>query len=69
MAVSDFSWLKLASFVGVLLLVVEFILSVAFGIQSFHDGQAAHGVVFIAGAALSAVGAWQVYHHYQKNDK
>ena len=69
MAVSDFSWLKLASFIGALLLAVLFIASVAFGIQSLHDGEAAHGTVFLADALLSAAGAWQVYHHYHKIDK
>ena len=69
MAVSDFSWLKLASFIGALLLAVLFIASVAFGIQSLHDGEIAHGIVYLAGAMLSADAAWRVYHNYQKSDK
>lgn len=69
MAVAKFSWLKLASFIGALLLSVVAILSAAFGIQSLNDGETAHGVVSIAAAVASIVATWLVYLNYQNNDR
>ena len=50
MAESDFSWLKIASFFGVAILVFVCFVAMAAGINQVCNGDAAHGI-----AALSVL--------------
>lgn len=66
MAESNFSWLKTASFVGALVLLVLAFVMVAGGVYLIGDAHTFHGVATIIGGLLSAAGAVVVYRNYQK---
>lgn len=65
MAESDFSWLKIASFFGVAILVFVCFVAMAAGINQVCNGDAAHGIACIIGAIASAFCAFLVYRNYQ----
>lgn len=66
MAESNFSWLKIASFVGALVLVMLAVVTIANGIMTTVGGDALHGVFSIAcGLVCGACAVW-VYKNYQK---
>lgn len=66
MAESDFSWLKIASFVGVLILVVLAIVSISSGINMITTGNTFYGVSSVFGGIVCIIGAILVYKNYQK---
>lgn len=70
MAESDFSWLKTASFIGALVLLVLAFVMIAGGAYLIEANHALHGVASIIGGGLSIAGAVAVYKNYQrKSDK
>ena len=66
MAESDFSWFKIASFFGALVLVVLFFVMLGFGITNIIDGEKIYGGACIVDGLLSGGLAWWVYQNYQK---
>lgn len=66
MAESEFSWFKLASFLGALLLLVLASVVIASGIYQIVAGSVFHGVACILSGALCVVNAWLVYRNYQR---
>ena len=66
MAEATFSWFKLASFVGALVLAVLTFLLVGCGIYQIIGGMTTYGVACIAGGILSGISAFGVYNNYQK---
>lgn len=66
MAESDFSWLKIASFVGALILVVLAIVSISSGINMITTGNTFYGVSSVFGGIVCIIGAVLVYKNYQK---
>lgn len=66
MAESDFSWLKIASFIGALVLIVLTFITVANGISLITNGSVFEGIVNILGGAVCLVGFILVYKNYQK---
>ena len=66
MAESDFSWLKIASFFGALVLIVLTFITVANGISLITNGSVFEGVVNIVGGAVCLMGFILVYKNYQK---
>lgn len=65
MAESDFSWLKIASFIGALVLAVLAFVAIASGINFIISGNALYGVCSVIAGALCGFGAYLVYQHYQ----
>lgn len=66
MAESDFSWLKIASFVGALILVILAIVSISSGINMITTGNTFYGVSTVFGGIVCIIGAVLVYKNYQK---
>ena len=66
MAEATFTWKKLASFVGALVLVVLAIVVISLGVNLFADGKEFYGVSSIASGVVCAVNAAMVYLNYQK---
>lgn len=66
MAESDFSWIKLASFIGVLVLIILAFVSIGSGINIWTDGNAFRGIACIAGGLVCGAGAIAVYLNYQR---
>lgn len=66
MAESKFSWLKVASFIGALVLVILAVVTIANGIMTIVGGDAIHGVFSIAGGLVCGACAVWVYKNYQK---
>jgi hypothetical protein len=66
MAESDFSWLKMASFFGALVLVILAIVTIANGILLITGGDVMRGVASIVGGLVCAAGAVIVYLNYQR---
>jgi hypothetical protein len=66
MAESKFSWLKVASFIGALVLVILAIVTIANGIMTTVGGDALHGVFSIAGGLVCGACAVWAYKNYQK---
>ena len=66
MAESDFSWLKIASFIGALVLIVLTFITASNGISLMVNGSVFQGVVNILGGAVCLVGFILVYKNYQK---
>ena len=66
MAESNFSWLKLASFIGALVFVILAFALIAGGIYQVIDGKSFYGVASIFGGLLSGVVALSIYNYYQK---
>lgn len=64
--VSKFSWFKILSFFGALLLVFMCFVVIAGGITLIVDGNAFNGVFTIIAGILCGAGAWAVYRNYQK---
>ena len=69
MAVSEFSWLKIASFIGALLLVIVCIITLASGISIISAGNIFRGIGCSISAVLNGYGAVQVYKNYQKKSR
>lgn len=69
MAVSEFSWLKIASFIGALLLVIVCIITLATGISIISEDSIFRGVVCTISAFINGYGAVQVYKNYQKKSR
>jgi len=66
MAEAKFSWFKLASFVGALVLAIIAFLLIGGGIYQIIGGATTYGVAGILGGAISGIVAWWVYQNYQK---
>ena len=66
MAQCDFSWFKLGSFYGALLLVVLCFVMLGFGINNVVNGETIYGIACIAAVVLSAGIALWLYKNYQK---
>lgn len=66
MAESTFSWLKLASFIGAVVLVILAFALIAGGIYQIVGGDSFHGVAGILGGLLSGIVALSLYHYYQR---
>ena len=66
MAESEFSWLKIASFIGALVLIILMVVTVSNGISLIVNGSAFEGIVNILGGAVCLIGAILVYKNYQK---
>ena len=69
MAVSEFSWFKVASFVGAVVLVVLAVIVIALGIGLIKDAHGFYGASSIASGVVCAVNAVMVYNNYQKKDE
>jgi hypothetical protein len=69
MAVSEFSWLKIASFIGALLLVVVCIITLATGISILSEGNVFRGVICTISALINGCGAVLVYKNYQEKSR
>ena len=66
MAESDFSWLKIACFIGAAVLVILAFVLVASGIYLIVDGNSFYGVSSILGGLLSGIVAFSLYQYYQR---
>ena len=66
MAEATFSWFKLASFLGALVLVVLAIVVISLGVNLITDGKVFYGVSSIASGVVCAINAVMVYKNYQK---
>lgn len=66
MAECDFSWFKLASFLGAALLAILAFALVASGIYLIIGSSIFYGVASILGGTLCGVAACQVYNNYQQ---
>ncbi len=69
MAEAKFSWFKLVSFIGALLLAVLTFLLVGGGIYQIIGSQSTYGVACIAGGILSGIVTVGVYNNYQKKSR
>lgn len=66
MAEANFSWLKIASFIGALVLVVLAFIGIASGINMVLADNAFYGAAsIIGGIACGAIAVW-VYRNYQE---
>ena len=68
MAECDFSWFKIASFFGALVLVVLCFIMLGFGIQNMVSGENIYGGACIVAGLLSGGLAWWAYNNYQKKE-
>ena len=66
MAESDFSWLKIASFLGALVLIVMTFITLANGIRLVTSGSVFEGIVNMLGGGVCLAGFVWVYKNYQK---
>lgn len=66
MAESTFSWLKLASFIGAVVLVILAFALIAGGVYQIVGCDSFHGVAGILGGLISVVVAWSLYEYYQR---
>lgn len=66
MAEATFSWFKLASFIGALVLAILTFLLVGGGVYQIIGGMTTYGVACIAGGILSGIAAVGVYNNYQQ---
>lgn len=66
MAESDFSWLKIASFFGVLVLFVLAIVVVASGCNQIAAHKTFYGVASILAGLVCVVNAVLIYKNYQE---
>lgn len=69
MAVSEFSWFKIGSFVGATILAVMCFILLGFGINTIVSGEAFYGVACIVAGLLSAGCAVVVYKNYQNKTR
>ena len=66
MAESEFSWLKVASFVGALILIIVCMVMLGLGINMISGGNAFQGGACVVAGLLSGGLAVWVYKNYQK---
>lgn len=66
MAESDFSWLKVASFIGACFLLVLAIVVIATGITLIKDGSTFYGVATTISGVVCIISSVLVYKNYQK---
>ena len=66
MAECDFSWFKICSFFGALVLVFLCFMLLGFGISNMVDGEAAYGVACVIAGIICGGAAVKVYINYQK---
>ena len=69
MAESNFTWLKVASFIGALVLFVLAFVVVASGCNLISAGSAFYGVASILSGAVCLADAVWVYKNYQKKSR
>ena len=69
MAESQFSWFKVASFVGATLLAVICFVAVAAGFNLYTMGQSFYGIMCVVAGFLSGAFAVMVYKNYQKKSR
>jgi membrane protein DedA with SNARE-associated domain len=69
MAESQFSWFKVASFVGATLLAVICFVAVAAGFNLYHEGQSFVGIMCAIAGVFSGACAVMVYKNYQKKSR
>lgn len=65
MAESNFSWFKIASFIGAGLLLIVAIVAIASGITLITESDTTRGVITIVSGLVCGVNAYAVYKHYQ----
>ena len=69
MAESQFSWFKVASFVGALVLVVICFVAIAAGFKLISGEEDFYGIICVIAGLLSGCGAVMVYNNYQKKSR
>lgn len=69
MAESQFSWFKVASFVGATLLAVICFVAVAAGFKLISGEEDFYGIICVIAGLLSGCGAVMVYNNYQKKSR
>ena len=66
MAESDFSLVKLISFIGALVLIIVAFVAIGSGIMMWTEGNAFRGIACILGGMVCVAGAVAVYLNYQR---
>ena len=66
MAEATFSWFKVASFMGALVLAVLAVVVISLGINLITEGKVFFGASSIASGVVCAINAVIVYKNYQK---
>ena len=66
MAEATFSWFKVASFMGALVLAVLAVVVISLGINLITEGKVFFGASSIANGVVCAINAVMVYKNYQK---
>jgi hypothetical protein len=66
MAESDFSLVKLISFLGALSLIIVAFVAIGSGIMMWTEGNAFRGIACILGGMVCVAGAVAVYLNYQR---
>jgi hypothetical protein len=66
MAESDFSLVKLISFLGSLVLIIVAFVAIGSGIMMWTEGNAFRGIACILGGLVCVAGAVAVYLNYQR---
>jgi hypothetical protein len=66
MAESDFSLVKLISFLGSLVLIIVAFVAIGSGIMMWTEGNAFRGIACILGGMVCVAGAVAVYLNYQR---
>ena len=66
MAESDFSLVKLISFLGSLVLIIVAFVAIGSGIMMWTEGNAFRGIACILGCMVCVAGAVAVYLNYQR---
>lgn len=66
MAESEFTWTKLVSFLGTLVLIVLAFAAIGSGIMMWTDGCAFRGIASILGGLVCGAGAVALYLNYQR---
>lgn len=67
MAESNFSWKKLASFIGALVFAVVCIMMIGFGTSLITNGETTYGIVCIVAGVISGFVTYITYKNYQKS--
>ena len=69
MTESNFSWFKIASFIGAGLLLIVAIVAIASGITLITESDTTRGVITIVSGLVCGVNAYAVYKHYQNETR
>ena len=69
MAESEFSWLKIASFIFVCILWVVTFVTVASGIILITEGSFTNGIMTVIGGFVCGFVSYLIYRNYQKKSR